>query len=303
MDDPESARSAARPTALAAHAGMVANMFVWGTLVPTAKVVLDEFDAWTLSAVRIAAAAGMLLALSLAIDGPTWLRTIPWRRSLVLGAAIAAFLLLYTIGIAFSNPVSAIVVSSTSPAVSAIYAALAFRQPLPKGAVSAFVLSTAGALIAALATSSTAEAGVRGGEWLLVVASLSWTWYSLKAQEWLGDWRQHRVTAVSYFGATLVLVPIYLALVAMGVAAPPRAMPSASTLGFLAWLIGAVTLLGGLLWNYGVSRIGIMVSSLYLNLIPVFGILTAAAFGSYPTGWQLLGCALVLAGVTLLRRR
>jgi len=92
-------------------------------------------------------------------------------------------------------------------------------------------------------------------------------------------------------------------LLAAGVAAPPRAAPTAPAVALLVWIISAATLLGGVLWNYGVSRIGIIVTSLYLNLIPVFGILTAAVFGSYPTGQQLFGCALVVTGVALLRRR
>ncbi|HXP74454.1 MAG TPA: DMT family transporter [Stellaceae bacterium] len=303
MDQPIAERPVTRPANLAAHAGTVVTMFAWGTLVPAAKIVLQEFDAWTLSALRVAAAAGVLLVISIGLDGVSWLRTIPWPRALGLGAGIAAFSLLYTVGVALSNPVSAIIVSGASPAIAAIYAALAFRQPLPRGAFGAFCLSTAGAVIAALGTvAPDARASVRGGEWLLVLASLSWTWYSLKAQQWLGSWGQRRVTAVSYFGAALVLTPIYGALLAAGVAAPPPSAPSTPTLALLAWIICAVTLLGGVLWNYGVSRIGIIVTSLYLNLIPLFGIVVAAAFGSYPTGQQLVGCALVIAGVALLRR-
>src|SRR5215467_7411195 len=141
---------AARPTHVAAHIGTVVTMFVWGTLIPTAKVVLRELDPWTMAALRVVIAAAVLMVISLGIDGAAWLRAIPWRRTLALGAGIAGFSLLYTIGIAHSNPVSAIVVSGASPAASAIYAALAFRQPLPRGAVGAFALSTTGAIIAAL---------------------------------------------------------------------------------------------------------------------------------------------------------
>jgi drug/metabolite transporter (DMT)-like permease len=279
-------------------------MFAWGTLIPAAKIVLREFDAWTLSTLRVVVAAGVLLVISIGIDGLSWLRTIPWPRTLGLGAGIAAFSLLYTVGIALSNPVSAIVVSGSSPVAAAIYAAVAFRQPLPRGAIGAFGLSTAGAIIAALGdVAAGAQAGVRGGEWLLVLAALSWTWYSLKAQQWLGSWGQHRITAVSYLGAAAVLVPIYAVLLAAGLAAPPRAVPTAPAVALLVWIISAATLVGGVLWNYGVSRIGIIVTSLYLNLIPVFGIFTAAVFGSYPTGQQLFGCALVVTGVALLRRR
>ena len=304
MDESVSARPGRRPANFAAHAGTVVTMFAWGTLIPAAKIVLREFDAWTLSTLRVVVAAGVLLVISIGIDGLSWLRTIPWPRTLGLGAGIAAFSLLYTVGVALSNPVSAIVVSGSSPVAAAIYAAVAFRQPLPRGAIAAFGLSTTGAIIAALGdVAAGAQAGVRGGGWLLVLAALSWTWYSLKAQQWLGSWGQHRITAVSYLGAAAVLVPIYAVLLAAGVAAPPRAAPTAPAVALLVWIISAATLLGGVLWNYGVSRIGIMVTSLYLNLIPVFGILTAAVFGSYPTGQQLFGCALVVTGVALLRRR
>ncbi len=278
-------------------------MFAWGTLIPAAKVVLLDLDAWTLSALRVVAAAGVLLVASVAIDGVGWLRAIPWRRALALGSGVAGFSLIYTVGVALSNPIPAIIVSGASPAASALYAAVAFRQPLPRGAIGAFALSTTGAVIAALGNvSSNAATGVRGGEVLLIVAALTWTWYSLKAQQWLGSWGQHRIAAVSYFGAAAVIAPIYAVLLAAGIAVTPTAVPAAPSLALLVWMIFAVTLLGGILWNYGVSRIGIIVTSLYLNLIPLFGIATAAAFGSYPTGQQLIGCALVVTGVALLRR-
>src|SRR5262249_41228910 len=135
---------------LAAHGATVITMFAWGTLIPAAKVVLREFDPWTLTTLRVSIAALVLLAICVGIDGINWLRTVPWRHALALGTGITAFLLLFAVGIANSNPISAIVVSGTSPALSAIYAALAFRQPLPRGAVGAFGLSTAGAIIAAL---------------------------------------------------------------------------------------------------------------------------------------------------------
>jgi drug/metabolite transporter (DMT)-like permease len=292
MTEPIAAAAAARPTHLAAHIGTVVTMFAWGTLIPAAKLVLQDLDAWTLSTLRVVAAAGALLVISVGMDGISWLRAIPWRRTVALGAGIAGFSLLYTVGIALSNPVPAIVVSGAGPAVSAIYAALAFRQPLPRGAIGAFALATAGAIIAALGNvAGDAQSDVRGGEVLLILGALSWTWYSIKAQQWLGSWGQHRITAVSYFGAAAVMLPIYAVLLAAGIATTPVAVPQAPVLVLLVWIIGAVTLLGG-----------IIATSLYLNLIPPFGIATAMVFGSHPTTQQLVGCALVVAGVALLRR-
>src|SRR5579859_5411093 len=102
MDESVSARARRRPANFIAHAGTVVTMFAWGTLIPAAKLVLRELDAWTLSALRVAVAAGVLLAITVAIDGVSWLRAIPWPRTLGLGAGIAAFILLYTVGIALS---------------------------------------------------------------------------------------------------------------------------------------------------------------------------------------------------------
>ncbi|MEO1458637.1 MAG: hypothetical protein AAFV49_13920, partial [Pseudomonadota bacterium] len=43
--------------------------------------------------------------------------------------------------------------------------------------------------------------------------------------------------------------------------------------------------------------IGLPVSALFLNLVPVLGVGVATLFGSTPDGWQLLGVALVILGM------
>jgi drug/metabolite transporter (DMT)-like permease len=287
---------------LSAHLGTVFTMFAWGTLIPVTGVVLREIDAWTMAFLRIAVAAAVLLVSSVCVGGVTWLRLVSWGRVLLMGVTVAGFSVLYTFGIGLSNPISAIVVSATSPAVAAIFATCVERQPLPRGAVGAFALATVGALIASLSTTfDPTQAGLRGGEILLLIAGICWTWYSIKAQAWFGALGQHRVTALAYLGAAGVLGVFYPLLLLAGIAVVPPVLPSPTALGWLAWITLAATLAGGVLWNYGVSRIGIILVSLYLNLIPLFGILTAAAFGTYPTWLQVAGCVLVVVGVSRLR--
>ncbi len=301
MSDASISRANARLN-LSAHLGTIFTMFAWGTLIPVTGVVLREIDAWTLALLRIAIAAAVLLASAACVGGVSWLRLVQWRRVLLIGIAVAGFSVLYTFGIGLSNPISAIIVSAASPAVAAIFATCVERQPLPRGAVTAFALATAGALIASLSTTfDPAQAGLRGGEILLLVAGICWTWYSIKAQAWFGDLGQHRITALAYLGAAGVLGVLYPPLLLAKFAVLPPVLPSPTALGWLAWITLAATLAGGVLWNYGVSRIGIILVSLYLNLIPLFGIMTAAAFGTYPTWLQVAGCVLVVVGVSRLR--
>ena len=56
---------------------------------------------------------------------------------------------------------------------------------------------------------------------------------------------------------------------------------------------------GVFLWNFGVKRVGVVVASLYLNLVPVVAIGVFAFSGIIPTWPQIVGGLLVIAGVLL----
>ena len=51
-------------------------------------------------------------------------------------------------------------------------------------------------------------------------------------------------------------------------------------------------------WNRGVAQLGIQAGAVWQNMVPVFAVLISALFfGVVPTGWQLAGGAVVMAGV------
>jgi drug/metabolite transporter (DMT)-like permease len=56
-----------------------------------------------------------------------------------------------------------------------------------------------------------------------------------------------------------------------------------------------------LLWNVGVSRVGLPVASLHMNATPVFAVLTAALVGLPPTWLQIAGGVLVLGGIVYMQ--
>ena len=66
--------------------------------------------------------------------------------------------------------------------------------------------------------------------------------------------------------------------------------------------IGVFGTVGGyLLWISGVKQLGAANASLFFNLVPVFAALTAFAYGQQVTGLQLLGMAIVIAGLLIPR--
>jgi drug/metabolite transporter (DMT)-like permease len=61
---------------------------------------------------------------------------------------------------------------------------------------------------------------------------------------------------------------------------------------------GAVSVaVGNFLWHFGVSRVGVTVAAMYNNLIPVVAVAIAYWAGTEPSGLQLAGAAVIIAGV------
>jgi drug/metabolite transporter (DMT)-like permease len=54
-----------------------------------------------------------------------------------------------------------------------------------------------------------------------------------------------------------------------------------------------------LFWNTGIARFGAGRTALFMNLIPVFAMLTAALMGQLPNLAQIMGGVLVISGVAL----
>jgi drug/metabolite transporter (DMT)-like permease len=288
-----------------AHAALLATMLVWGTLIPVVGALLAYVDAYAMSAIRYGLGAVVLMALTLARFGSAWLVPLPWSRVLLLGGlGMAGFTTLYTVGIAHSDPVSAAIVSGMSPVVSVVFCWAVWRMPFQPGTGIALVLGAAGSAAAVLGRSDLGNfVGSHGGELLIVASQTCWAWYSVQTQKWLGGLDQMRMTAVTIAAGALALVLIDALAVVLGAAFVPDQLPGPVEAVLLLWTALAITVFGVLSWNFGTSRVGIVIAAIYLNLIPVVAILVSAALGHRPTSVQLLGGALVLVGVVQLQLR
>ena len=187
-----------------------------------------------------------------------------------------------------------------APAINAAVAWVCFREPLDRSTLPAIGLAIAGGVIVTVdPTGADGPFALRGGEILIVGATACWAWYSLMAQRWLAGWSQLRITGMTIATGSVASVAFYI-LAALAGLVPlwPTVPHSALDLGLFSWMTIGPVILGFFLWHYAVRKLGFVVASLFLNLTPVVAILiTAVAFAVYPTPLQLLGGALVLAGV------
>lgn len=288
-----------RRRALLASLALMLTMVMWGLAVPLTKLLLDVFDPYLLAAARYIVALPILWLVVLWSGGRGDWRIVRPGRLAALGIAMTGFSILYTVGIAFSHPVTAAVLLMCGPIVASIMARFMFRTRLDRTLMVALPVTVAGGIVVALGAPGREHQGlgVGGGELLLVAAQVCWTWYSLKAQQWLSGLGQIRLSAVTTTAAAAWLILIYAALAALGLAALPPLDPPWIMVGTLVWVSLSGIALAILLWNFSASVIGVPLAALYMNLQPFVAALAAAALGSPPSLIQIVGGVVVLSGV------
>jgi drug/metabolite transporter (DMT)-like permease len=286
---------------LAGTAGLLLLAILWGTMVPTITHLLKTWDPLFLAALRYLGGGPALLPVVWLMRPATGAArpVAAWRLGLLGIIGISAYAGLYTLGVAHSNPVTAAILSTASPAVATVTDRVIFGRRLDRRMIPGLVLAMCGCV---LATVDFSRAGspfdLRGGEILILAAIGCWSWYSSAAQRWLEGWSQLRISCTTMTIGGIVLTIVYFIVAAFGgVPFPPPAPPGATDWMVLVWLVLALVSIGVLLWNFGVKRSGVVTASLYLNLTPIVAILILALGGTAPNAQQLIGGGMVILGI------
>ena len=279
---------------------------IWGSMIPVLAALAEHYDKWLLSWLRYVLGLPVLwLAVLLASPPVAAPRALQIGRLFRLGAAMTAFSVLYTFGVANAHPATAAIVLMCGPIWATILARVLLRATPPPGFYVTLVLVVAGGILVVLGTPGRAEGGlgVEGGEVLLVIAQLCWSWYSIRAQQWLADRGQMALSALSSSVASILLGLVCLVVWTIWGLDLPTRMPTLLEGGMIVWIGVLGVAVAVLLWNTGVSLVGVPVASLFSNSAPVFAIGLAALMGFAPSWLQLAGGAVVLGGIAQLQVR
>lgn len=290
---------------LGAFAAMIFVGASWGANVPVSKVMLAHFDLIPMSAIRTAVAAVGLAVLLMLVEGSRALRIeLGFRRFAILGFLMVSFFFVYTLGLQFSNPITAAAVQVAGPLVAAATVRVATGLRFDPGFPVALALTLVGGGI--LASSSLVAGGpvsFGGGEIVLLLSNTLWTLYSLKAQAWFDRASQlHRayVASVSAMGWAILCSVVVIAL---GWSRSPFDEGDPWVWTQLVTVALLASGLGGYFWNIGASRLGVAIASLWVNLVPFFAVLWAMAYGFMPNAFQIVGGLVALSGVVYMQWR
>ena len=288
---------------IAANLGLLLTMLIWGAFIPALNLVFDRWDPWSLAAIRYWIALPLLgLVIRLSAPGTLLPSGTNWRKvALIGGLGFGGFGGLYTIGVAHANPITAAILSAAGPVVAALVARFGYGAPLASFTKGALVLAFVGGLLAMVDWHAAGNPLVfQGGEILLLLSTVCWCWYSIEAQRTLPGLSQIQITFITMIPAASVLTAAYLAAGMIGEAHLPMPRPTGTDLLIFLYMGGLVAGAGVMMWNFGVQRLGLVIASIYLNLIPLVAITISVVALGTPLRWeQLIGGALVLGGVAL----
>jgi drug/metabolite transporter (DMT)-like permease len=279
---------------------------IWGSMIPVLAALSEHYDNWLLSWSRYILGLPVLWLAVLVSAKPTGVpRRLDWTRLLKLGTAMTVFSVLYTFGVAHAHPATAAIVLMCGPIWATLLARAMLGASTPPGFGFTLVLVVAGGIVVVLGTPGRAAGsfGLEGGEALLVIAQLCWSWYSIRAQQWLADRGQIALSALTSTVASVLLGVVCAVVWAMGGIAWPTRPPTPLEWGMVAWIGVLGVAVAVLLWNTGVSLVGVPVASLFANSAPVFAIGLAALMGREPSWLQVAGGVVVLAGIAQLQIR
>jgi len=286
--------------ASAVQATLVAAMAIWGLNVSAVKILTGFFDPTTLAALR------MLVACA-ALTGVVLCKRCGWRPvSLRQGAAIAvcAVLMVYLNQILFAQGLlrttatNGALIMALSPLVSALLAALVFRERLTALRVAGVALGFAGVAAVVLSHPGAGLSSAGAGDLMLVAAVVSFAAGGAIVQRLA---RSMHTLAISW--AIYALGSAMLALHA-GFEVPAldgaTLFPGWRPWGYILFSGVLATALSNLVWNRAIARIGVARTAMFLYWVPVFGVAFAALLlGERLTLWHLFGFAAVMGGTYL----
>lgn len=277
------------------YAGIVAATLLWSGAFIIGALAVDLADPIVVAAQRyVVAAAAFAVALTVlrAWTIPTW----PVAGLIGLGAVFGVLIynIGFFIGLEQSTVTRGTLIVATMPAwVILIDAALAWRAP-PKQQVAGVALSFVG--VAVLFWDG-GGLGFNRGDLGFVVAPISWAIYSVFVRRTVAD-----IPVFVATGYTVILGGAML-LAFTWITGRPGALSTRLFDMDILYLGVVATVVAFALWFKGIAVIGTARTSIFVNLVPIWGlVLAAVVLGEVINARILAALALVLAGVVIVQR-
>ncbi len=268
---------------------MVVATFFWGFNFPLAHLVVASIQPMEAGLLRFIVAAVVLVPLAL-FQG----QSIPLRRHGVILAllaviGVAGFNMLFFLAMQRTSAVNGALIMGTNPLVTAVLATFVLGERPQTRHLIALPVAFAGVALVVLGNGATLSLSM--GDALMIGANVSWASYNVMARRWMPVGSPLGNTA-----AIMIFSALSMGSMVYGMDTPLE-VPNLAAGSALLVMALAGTVLAYMFYNHGIATLGAGRAALFMNLVPVWAMVTSMAMGVSPTSIQLAGGAVVIAAV------
>ena len=267
---------------------------VWGSSFVVSKSLMEHLLPIQLMLLRFVLAYAVLWVLH-----PVWY--FRWReegRFLLMAVfANTLYFLAENTALTMTHASNVSILVSTSPIMTALMLSV-FRKEasLTRKQTIGFGVAFAGVVLVVL-NGAVALQLEPAGDLLALCAAAFWATYGLLLRRYSDQYHSFLISRKLMFYGMLTALPL---LLAGGEPIPVAALLNAGSLAELAYLGIVGSALCYVFWNTAVQRLGILKTTLYINMIPLVTLLISAVMLGEPiTLMGVTGMVLVIAGMAM----
>ncbi len=284
------------------HIAMIGANICWGLMSPFVKTVVlnSNVNAWSIVAFRVVGAAIAFWIASIFVPR----EKVPTKDLLLLAAAgLFAIMLnqgVFVLGVSYTSPINASIVTTTLPIIAMIIAAFYLKEPVTWKKLVGIMVGAAGALIIILSSSSYGN-GSEGvgmkGILLCFLAQISYAIYFVFFKKFVGKYSPITLMKWMFLFSAMIYLPITWDQI--------TSVDYASLSGSIAFEIVFIVL-GSTFFSYMLIPIGQKylrptVATMYNNVQPIIASIAAVTMQIDTFGWfKVIAIVLVFSGVYIV---
>lgn len=255
---------------LYANLAMVVVIIFWGISYVSIKVAVNEIPPITMGLIRFAIASLTLGIILRRVEPQTRLAKSDLPKMLLGGIlGITIYFIFQNIGVKLSSATNASLIVSVVPIITIILDALFFQSRISLMKLSGVIIAVWGSY---LAVTGNGKAELNSthfhGNMLMICAMLSWALFTLVNKSLQEKYSGLFLTTYQTIFGTLCFIPFSL------YEYKEWKLFSPTALGNILFLAFFCSVAGYLLYTYALKRLDVALTTIYLNLIPVVGVLS-----------------------------
>jgi len=277
------------------HVMAIILMFIWSLSYLSIKVVSQEVGP-TLSAFYRFMLASIILFIILKVKFPEEKVLKVDKFKFALGGlfGVAIYFIFENYSVAYTSASNVAILIATIPVFTIFSQRIIYKEKLTYGKIFGATLSLVGIIIIIVAkgrVSLLSKGSI--GDLMALGAVFSWVIYNMVCSSFKGNYKVITITTYEIMWGSLFLSPSLFF--------SPLQVPSTKVVLNLLFLSIFCSCIGYVMYVHCLKDLGATVITTYINLQPIMSLVAAGVIlHEVVTIWQVVGCIVIIVGVTLV---